>query len=99
MGQVKENLLLEATSSALQPQEIPFDHPDSRCMFDTQFVATTAALRLHGPAEIALCLRELQKLAQERNGLDYLQVFHLPSGPLWIMDSGYYVTALLPSDY
>ena len=90
MGAVKENL---------QPQEVSFEHADSCCMFDTRFVATPAALELHGAEIIGQCLQELQKLAQERNGLDYIQVFRLPRGQLWIMDSDYYVTALLPSDY
>lgn len=100
MGAVKENLRPEAdTSSALQPQEIPFGHPDSRCMFDTRFVATTGAIETHGAVTLALCLRELQCLARHRNGLDYLQVFRLPSGPLWIIDSDHYVTALLPDEY
>lgn len=98
MGQVKENLT-DATSSALKMQEIPFDHPDSRCMFDSQFVATTGALRMHGADAIARRLQELQKLAEERKGLDYLQVFRLPSGRLWIIDSDQYVTALLPDEY
>lgn len=100
MGAVKENLRpLADTSSALQPQEIPFNQPESRCMFDGRFFATPGALETHGEQTIALCLQELEKLAGERNGLDYLQVFRLSTGRLWIIDSGAYVTALLPEEY
>ena len=86
-------------SLILKTQEIPFDHPDSRYMFDSQFFATTAALKEFGAETIGFCLDVLQKLAREQNGLDYLQVITLPKGTLWIMDSDSYVTALLPSDY
>lgn len=100
MGAVKENLVpVDDTSSALQIQEIPFDHPDSRCMFDSPVYTTPGALETHGADTIALCLQELQKLARQRGGLDYLQVFRLLGGPLWIIDSDRYVTALLPEEY
>ena len=99
MGAVKENLRLEATSSALQTQEISFDHPDSRCMFDGPFYATSGAIEMHGEDMIARCHQELQRLAVERRGLDYLQVFRLPTGKLWLIDSGHYVSALLPDEY
>lgn len=100
MGAVKENLVIfDDTSSALEMQEIPFCHPDSRCMFDGPFYSTPGALEAHGAVTIALCVRELQKLAADRNGLDYLQIFRLPNGPLWIMDRGHYVSVLLPSEY
>ena len=97
MGSVKDNLVFEDTSLAVQ--EIPYDDPESRCMFDTRFVATAGALRTHGAETLAKCLEEIQRLAVERNGLDYLQVFTLPTGKLWIIDSDYYVTALMPDEY
>ncbi len=99
MGAVKENLRPEDTSLALQKQEISFEHPDSRCMFDGPFYSTSGVLEVHGADTIARCHLELQQLAGERNGLDYLQVFCLPSGKLWLIDSGHYVTALLPDEY
>ena len=97
MGAVKENLVFEGTSLAVQ--EIPYDDAESRCMFDTRFVATAGALRTHGAEALSKCLEEIQRLAVERNGLDYIQSFTLPTGKLWIMDSDYYVTALLPDEY
>jgi hypothetical protein len=49
------------------------------------------------------CLTQLQNLASEKNGLDYLQVFDDPDRPepLWFMDDGPggAITALLPSDH
>ena len=105
MGSVKENLRPEDTSSALQTQEIPFDHPDSRYMFqpgDKPFLATPAAIELHGD-DIGRWLIQLQTLALEKNGLDYLQVVTIPGRPepLWFIedDDGGAITALLPSDY
>jgi hypothetical protein len=91
----------------LKPQEIPFDHPDSTCMFlpglSRPFVATRAAMELYGPLTIFGCLDELRRLAQEHQGLDYLQVFTDASKPepLWFIEDGAggAITALLPSDY
>ena len=67
----------EATSSALQEQEISFDDPDSQFMFGACFYSTRGALETHGAESISLCVQELQSLARIRNGLDYLQVFRL----------------------
>lgn len=90
----------------LKPQEIPFDHPDSTCMFlpgpEKPFVATPAAMDTYGDSIIA-CLRALQCLAKQHRGLDYLQVFDCPGKPepLWLIEDGEggAITALLPSDY
>ena len=90
----------------LKVQEIPYDHPDSRYMFqpgsEKPFLATPAAIAVYRAA-IYDCLTRLQALAREKNGLDYLQVFDDPDRPegLWFMedDEGGAITALLPSDY
>ena len=87
-------------------QEIPLDHPDSCCMFQPglkPFLATPAALELYGEQTIIGCLRQLQDLAREHTGLDYLQVFTDPgkSDALWFIEDGDggAINALLPSDY
>lgn len=90
----------------LKVQEIPFDHPDSTCMFrpgpDKPFLATPAAIALYREA-IHRCLTRLQELAAGKSGLDYLQVFEDPEKPepLWLIEDGDggAITALLPSDY
>ena len=90
----------------LKVQEIPYDDPDSRYMFQPSpqkpFVTTPAAIAMYRNA-ISRCLSQLQQLAVEKNGLDYLQVFEDPdkSEGLWFMedDDGGAITALLPSDH
>jgi hypothetical protein len=94
-------------SLTLKPQEIPFDATDSCCMFQPSptkpFVATTAAIGLYGEPAIVRCLDRLRQLADEHQGLDYLQVFTCPekSDELWFVEDGEggAITALLPSDY
>ena len=62
------------------------------------------------PSAIALyreqihhCLTQVQELARQHDGLDYLQVFEDPDNAeaLWFMedDAGGAITAVLPSDY
>ncbi|MGA2618940.1 MAG: hypothetical protein ABSF26_15120 [Thermoguttaceae bacterium] len=90
----------------LKPQEIAFDDPRSDCRFqpsDTKpFLATPAALAAYGDT-IFPCLAALQRLAKEKDGIDYLQVFTDPSQheALWFIEDGEggAITALLPSDY
>ena len=90
----------------LKPQEIPFDSPQSCCMFQPgptkPFLATPAAIDMHG-ADIFPCLVDLQALAIARRGIDYLQVFTIAGRPepLWFIEDGEggAITALLPSDY
>jgi hypothetical protein len=88
----------------LKRQEIPYDDPESRCMFrpgpTKQLVATPAALAMY-PEAIGRCLAQLQELAAKKNGLDYFQVFDDPDKPesLWFMEDGCAITALLPSDH
>lgn len=89
----------------LKPQEIPFDAPESCCRFeprrDKPFVATREAMAAYGQFGIVGCLRELQRRAKMCGGLDYLQVFECPGKPepLWFIDDGASITALLPSEY
>ena len=93
-------------AAILKIQEIPFDHPESRYMFRPEpnkpLVATPAALDLYGRS-ILDYLIQLQTLARQKNGLDYLQVFEdsSKSEPLWFIEDGEggAITALLPSDY
>ena len=91
----------------LRPQEIPFDDPESKYLFQPSpakpFVATPAALERFGHDMIVACIQLLQRKAAEHNGVDYLQVFEDPTKGerLWLMedDEGGAITALLPSDY
>lgn len=91
----------------LQPQEIPFDSPESANYFlpcpDKPFTATPAAIELYTAETIVACLRVLRAKADEQQGLDYLQVFRSGDKPedLWFIEDGEggCITALLPSDY
>ncbi len=95
------------TPLTLQPQEIPFDHPESVNMFrpspEKPFLATPAAIAAHTHEAIFQCLMLLRKLADEKNGLDYLQVFVDPAKPenLWFIEDGEggAITAILPSEH
>lgn len=90
-------------------QEIPFDDPASSLRFEPSvanpFVMTQAAAITYGPHIIRQCLEKLRRLAQEHDGIDYLQVFEDHSDrkrePLWFIDDGDRgaITALLASDY
>lgn len=51
----------------LQPQEVPFDHPQSNCHFDQAtkpLVGTRGALAVFGLDTILACLVRLQRLAE-----------------------------------
>jgi len=95
------------TGLSVNPQEIAFDHPQSRCMFQPSpqkpIVATRAAMDSFGPAVIIECLNHLQRKARKHDGLDYLQVFESrqTGDKLWFIEDGEggAITALLPSDY
>ncbi|MEX2139015.1 MAG: hypothetical protein WD894_07120 [Pirellulales bacterium] len=90
----------------LKAQEIPYDDPRSRYMFqpgpEKPFMTTPGAIGLYRDS-VRHCLLQLQRLANEKNGLDYLQVFDDPDRPeaLWFIedDEGGAITALLPSDH
>lgn len=90
----------------LKMQEVPFTDPASHYLFQPgpkkPFVATPAAIKCYGQV-FWPCLHQLQALASEHDGIDYLQVFEDASKPeaLWFIedDAGGAITALLPSDY
>ena len=91
----------------LKKQEIALTDPTSTIMFmprpDKPFVATRSALDVFGETVILEKLRELQALARQHDGLDYLQVFVNRDGgkDLWFIEDGEggAITALLPEDY
>jgi len=89
----------------LQPQEIPFDDPHSRFLFQKHFVATRAAYDAFGIEILIACLARVQHEAATQQGLDYLQIFRnlekIQHGGrnLWFIEDGAVVTALLPEDY
>jgi hypothetical protein len=92
---------------ALKTQEIPFDHPDSCNMFrpapDKPFLATPAAIEMYSHEVILACWRVLRQTADDKHGIDYLQVFESEEHDecLWFIEDGPggAITALLPSDY
>ncbi|MDZ4683527.1 MAG: hypothetical protein SH850_00465 [Planctomycetaceae bacterium] len=96
-----------ATLPLLKVQEIPFDDPDSTCLFqpgpDKPLVATPAAIQLYTHEVILACWQVLRTEADRHQGLDYLQVFEdrTKSEALWFIEDGDggAMTALLPSDY
>ena len=91
----------------LQPQEIPFDHPDSVYMFqptpEKPFVATPGAIETFTHDVIVACWLVLRSLADEHEGIDYLQVFTRENDQqrIWFMEDGDggAITALRPEDY
>lgn len=95
------------THPQLKPQEVPFDDPRSNCFFrpgpTKPFVATPEALKLYDEQTIIGCLFQLQDLAKEHDGIDYLQVFidSSKSEHLWFIEDGDggAITVLLPSEY
>ena len=84
-------------------QEIAYDHPDSRFMFDKPLVVTRAAWNAFGPQVVLRIYAFLQDQARRCSGLDHAQVFDDAAnvqGPnLWFIEDAETVTALLPSDY
>ncbi len=90
----------------LKPQEIAFDDPRSSNFFDRTgkpFLSTPGAIDAFGFETIVACLIQLQRLAKEKNGLDYLQVFvdDAIGRRLWLIEDGDggAITALLPNEY
>jgi hypothetical protein len=65
--------------------------------------ASMDAIEMYQHEVIIACLDVLQRLADEHQGLDYLQVFESAehSENLWYIEDGQggAITALLPSDY
>ena len=63
----------------LKQQEIPYDHPDSKCMFDPEaddlaVAITPGAKAIYNDYAYEL-LAVLTDLAKRRRGLDRLQIF------------------------
>lgn len=94
------------TSPKHKRQEIPFDHSNSNNMFqpspDKPLLATAAAIEEFQHETIIGCLQVLRRMADEQNGIDYLQVFEFDDHPdLWFLEDGEggAITAMLPSDY
>ena len=89
----------------LQPQEVPFGHPESRCRFDIwrgdkAVVATPGALATFGHAAIIAAMELLQREAETHGGLDHLQVYLDRNGnKLWVIEDAVAITALLPDEY
>lgn len=91
----------------LQPQEIPFDHPDSFNMFrpseEKPFVATPGAIEQFTQDTVVACWLVLAELAEEKSGIDYLQVFKRDEDDarLWFIEDGEggAITALKPDEY
>jgi hypothetical protein len=91
----------------LKTQEIAFDSPESRYMFQPTegkpFLATPAPITAYQHESLVACLWVLQEHASGHNGLDYLQVFEdsEQAEALWFIedDIGGAITALLPLDY
>ena len=85
----------------LKQQEIALDHPHSRYRFLKPFHATPGARETFSIPLLLFCLVQLQKLAADEDGLDYMQVFETEGDQpnLWFIEDGQVVTALLPSEY
>lgn len=87
-----------------QPQEPPFDHPDSCCRFrldgSKPVVATKNATVEFTREDILCALLLLEELAVKHDGLDYLQSFKDElERRLWVIENDEAITALLPEDY
>ena len=70
---------------------------------DKPFVATREAIDLYSNDVIIACWQVLRRMADDHDGIDYLQVFEdeSKSENLWFIEDGPggAITALLPSDY
>ncbi|MDD5305904.1 MAG: hypothetical protein PHU25_01150, partial [Deltaproteobacteria bacterium] len=87
-----------------QPQERPFDHPDSCCRFrldGSKPVVATRNATVEFTRELILSVLDLlQREAEAHDGLDYLQIFKDVQGKrLWVIENDEAITALLPEDY
>lgn len=64
---------------SLRPQQVPFDHPDSKVFFDKPLVPTRAAEEVFGLDVILDCLSSLRALAAEEQGIHVHQEFVDPT--------------------
>src|SRR5688572_1245953 len=88
----------------LRLQEIPFDDPDSNCMFtEKRLNATASAIKEYQYETIAACLLVLQEQAEIHYGIDYFQIFNSPEPgkpDLWFFENtDGEISALLPTDF
>ena len=98
---------MSTVTLTLRPQETPFTDRKSAYMFQPSgskpFRVTPAAQAEFGSETINSCLEDLQQLAREHHGLQYVQVFEEEGTAkrLWFIEDcdGGAITALLPSDY
>jgi hypothetical protein len=90
----------------LKQQEIPYDHPDSSCMFDPDaedlaVAITPAAKAIYNDYAYEL-LAVLTALAKRHNGLDRLQIF-MSQDPqvedLWVEQGHDAIVFHLPSEH
>lgn len=88
-------------------QEIPYDHPQSHYRFlaneEKPLLSTPAAIEMYSYQVVLACYFVLRGLAEEKDGIDYLQVFEdeTKRENLWFIEDGDggAITGLLPSDY
>ena len=91
-----------------QPQE----RDDQKYFFNGKCLVTRGAQELLAEDDALKIIAELQKLAKENNGIDYLQCFKNENGKkIWVIDQldekmkkehppeHNYFTILLPSEY
>ena len=90
--------LIDTATTASQIRLRPQEHQGT-CRFSSRLVATAAAHEKFGPETVVQALALVKAKAQERDGLDYLQVLEVDGQALWLIDDGTVVTALLPEDY
>ena len=89
----------------LKQQEIPYDHPDSKWMFDPDAdiaVAITPAAKAIYNDDAYELLAILTKLAKRHNGLDRIQVFVKPDPNvpnLWVAEAEDSIVFHLPSEH
>ena len=96
----------DAELPVLKPQEPPYDSPESRHFFvptpEKPAVVTPAAIEAYTVETVVRLHHVLMRTANEKDGLDYLQIFDRGdrySADLWFIEDGQAITALLPSDY
>jgi hypothetical protein len=91
----------------LKTQEIAYDHPDSHFRFvaspEKPLLTTPAAIEMHTRETVLACYLVLKRVAEQMDGIDYLQVFEDESKEedLWFIEDGDggAITGMLPSDY
>ena len=89
----------------LKEQEIAYDDAESHYMFpidgSKEFYVTERCLREYSLQVIKACWKLLSEKAEEKDGLDYLQIFESDEyvQNLWFIEEPFTVAAMLESDY